>query len=68
MNAVGAKFSEPIHSGPVVHPASCTVGTGSVSRELRWPRRGADHPPHSGVGVENGYSYTSASFPYLLVM
>lgn len=66
MNAVGAKFSEPIHTGPEVHPAFCTVGTGSLFRELRWPKRRADHSPPSGAGVENGYSYTSASFLYLL--
>jgi hypothetical protein len=25
----GARFSAPVHTGPVVHPASCTIGTGS---------------------------------------
>jgi hypothetical protein len=26
---VGAKFSAPVQTGPGVHPASCTMGTGS---------------------------------------
>jgi hypothetical protein len=30
---VGAKFSAPVHIDPGVHPASSTLGTGSVSRE-----------------------------------
>jgi len=26
----GARFSAPVHSGPGAHPASCTMGTGSI--------------------------------------
>jgi len=26
----GARFSAPVHTGPGVHPASCTMGTGSL--------------------------------------
>jgi hypothetical protein len=26
---------------------------------IKWPERGADHPPPSSVEVENEYSYTS---------
>ena len=26
---VGARFSAPVQTGPVAHPASCTMGTGS---------------------------------------
>jgi len=26
---VGARFSAPVQTGPGVHPASCTMGTGS---------------------------------------
>ena len=28
---VGARFSAPVQTGPGAHPASCTMGTGSVS-------------------------------------
>ena len=28
-NPVGTSFSSPVQTGPVVHPASCTMGTGS---------------------------------------
>jgi hypothetical protein len=28
----GARFSAPVQTGPGVHPASCTTGTGSLSR------------------------------------
>jgi hypothetical protein len=31
-NPVGAKFSAPVQTGPGAHPASCTMGTGSLSR------------------------------------
>jgi hypothetical protein len=30
----------------VAHPASCTMGNGSL-QGLKWPGRGADHPPPS---------------------
>jgi len=31
-NTVGARFSAPVQPGPGVHPASHTMGTGSLSR------------------------------------
>jgi hypothetical protein len=31
-NPVGARFSAPIQTGPGEQPASCTLGTGSLSR------------------------------------
>jgi hypothetical protein len=42
---VGARFSAPVQTGPVAHPASYTVGTGSFPRVMR-PGRDVDHPPH----------------------
>ena len=27
----GGRFSAPVQTGPVAHPASCTIGTGSFS-------------------------------------
>jgi hypothetical protein len=29
---VGARFSAPVQTGPGAHPASCTMGTGSLPR------------------------------------
>ena len=29
---VGARFSAPVQTGPGAQPASCTMGTGSLSR------------------------------------
>jgi hypothetical protein len=29
---VGARFSAPVQTGPVVHPVSCTIGIESISR------------------------------------
>ena len=40
-----ARFSAPVQTGPGVHPASYTIGTGSFLGVKR-PGRGADHPPH----------------------
>ena len=41
-----ARFSAPVQTFPGVHPASCTMGTGSFQGVKR-PGRGADHPPPS---------------------
>jgi hypothetical protein len=43
---------------PWVHPASCTMGTGSFPGVKR-PGHGADHTPPSSTEGTNGYSYTS---------
>jgi hypothetical protein len=40
----GASFSVPVQTGPGAHPASCTVGTGSVPWVKR-QGRGVDNPP-----------------------
>ena len=40
---VGARFSAPLQ-GPAAHPASYTMGTGSLPGVKR-PGRGVDHPP-----------------------
>jgi len=52
------RFSAPVEAGPGAQPASCTMGTGSLSREQRG--RGAAltiHPP-SSADVKEEYSYT----------
>jgi hypothetical protein len=48
---VGARFFAHVQTGPVVHPAYCTMATGSFP-EVKWPRRGADHPPTSSTEVK----------------
>jgi hypothetical protein len=45
---VGARFFAHVQTGPGAHPASCTMGTGSV------PGRGAEHPPLASAEVEKG--------------
>jgi hypothetical protein len=42
------------------HAASCTMGTGSFTG-IKWPGRGADHPPPSSAEVTNEYSYISTA-------
>ena len=47
---VGARFSAPVQTGPVAHPASCTMGTGSSPGGKERPGRDADpSPPSSAV-------------------
>jgi len=47
----GRDFTAPVQTGPRVHPASCTKGTGSVS----WGKaaaRGVNYPPTFGAEVK----------------
>ena len=48
---VGARFSSPVLTGPVAHPASYTMGTGSFP-EVKRPGRGFDHQPPSSAEVK----------------
>jgi hypothetical protein len=41
---VGARFFTPVQSGRGPHPASCTVGAGSLPG-VKCMGRGADNPP-----------------------
>jgi hypothetical protein len=41
---VAARFSAPVQTGPMAHPASCTMGTESFPGVKR-PECGVDHPP-----------------------
>jgi len=42
---VEVRFSAAFQTGPVVHPASYTIGTGSFPG-IKRPRRGVGYPPH----------------------
>ena len=46
-----ARFSSLVHTGPGVHPASYTMGTGFLPGVKR-PGRGVDHPPPSSAEDE----------------
>jgi hypothetical protein len=46
---VGARFSAPGHGA---HPATCKMGTGSFSPEVKLPDHGVDHSPLSGVRLK----------------
>ena len=48
---VEERFSAPVQTGPEAHPASCTMGTGSLTGVKR-PGRGVDHPPTSSAEVK----------------
>jgi hypothetical protein len=48
---VGARFFAHVQTGPGAHPASCTMGTGFFPG-VKWPGRGADHPPPSSAEVK----------------
>jgi len=41
-----ARFSAPLHAGPGAHPASYTMGTGSLFPGVKRPGRDVDHPSH----------------------
>jgi hypothetical protein len=47
----GMRFSAPVQTGPGVHPASYTVGTGSLPG-IKQLGRGIDHPPPSSTEVK----------------
>jgi hypothetical protein len=55
---VGVKFFAYVQTGPVTHPASCTMGTVSF-QEVKRPGRGADHPSLPSAVIENDWSYTA---------
>jgi hypothetical protein len=48
---VGARFSAFVQTGPGAHPASYTMGTGSLP-ELKRSERGVDHPLSSSAEVK----------------
>jgi hypothetical protein len=50
---VGARFSVPVQTGPVAHPYSCAVGTGSFPG-VKKPWRRTGHPPLSNAEIANG--------------
>ena len=49
---VGARFSAPVQTGPGAHPASSTMGTGSLARGEKRLGRGFDHPPQPSAEVK----------------
>ena len=48
---VEARFSAPVQTGPVAHPASYTVGVGSFTG-VKLPGRGVDNPPPYSAEVK----------------
>jgi hypothetical protein len=66
---VGARFSAPIQTGPGVHPASYTMGTG-IFPGVKWPGRGIYPPPPSSAKVKErvGLYLYSPSGPWWPVL
>jgi hypothetical protein len=56
----GARFSAPVQTSPGAHPASYTVGTGSLPG-VKWPGRGVDHPHPSSAEVKEKVELYSTS-------
>jgi len=69
LNLVGARFSAPVQTGPGAHPASYTVGTGSLLAVKRLGH-GVDHPsPFSAEVKERVELYLYSPFePLWLVL
>jgi hypothetical protein len=68
-NPFRARFSATVQTGPGAHPASSTMGTGSVPGVKR-PVRGVDHPPASRAEVKERvelylYSTSGTSWPVI---
>jgi hypothetical protein len=49
---VGARFFAPVQIGRGAHPACCTVGTVSLSREVKRPGNDVDNAPLSSPEVK----------------
>ena len=56
-------FSIPLiaYNESAANPASCSMGTGFLSRGLKRPRRDVDHSLPSNTEVKNEKSYTSSA-------
>jgi len=50
----GARFSAPVQTGPVAHPATCTMGTGVFPGGKERPGLDADPLPPSSAVVKKG--------------
>ena len=48
----GERYSAPVQTGSGAYPASCTMGTGSLSRRVKRPVRGVDHPPPPSAEIK----------------
>jgi len=46
-----ARFFAPVQTGPVAHPTSYTMGTGSFPA-VKQPGLGVDHPPPPSAEVK----------------
>jgi len=55
---VGARFSEPVQTGPVANPAPYTMNTASFPG-VKQPGRGVGHPPHLAPGLRKEKNYIS---------
>ena len=59
-NPCGGETFRAVPTCPGAHPASYTVGTGSLLG-ISWPECGADHPPPPSHRLRMGWSYTLTS-------
>jgi hypothetical protein len=57
---VGARFSAPVQKGPGAHPASCTMGTGSLPG-IKRPGRGVEYSLLLAPRLKKEWCYTSTT-------
>ena len=61
-NPVAARFSAPVQTGPGAHPASCRIGTGSLSRGLSGQGVALTTHSHLAPRLKKEYRYASTHF------
>ena len=65
-----ARFSAPVQTGPATHSASYIMGTGTLSRGVKRPMRGVDHPPTCSAEVKERveiYLYSHSGFSWAVL-
>jgi hypothetical protein len=64
----GTRFSASVQNDPGIHPASCTMSTGSLPG-VKQPERGINHPPTASEEVKERaelYLYSPSGPSWLL--
>ena len=61
----GRDFSHPPRPALGAHPASYTMGIGSLFPGVKRPGHGVNHPAHLAPRLKKEYSYTSSPPPSL---
>ena len=49
---VGGRLPATVQTSSGINPATCTMGTGSLPLEVKWPGCGVNHPPPSSAEIK----------------